>query len=345
MKKSTSFFLSGILIGIVVSCLAFAMIMRSQMSGDGGSAVRARTLKFAHGMPTTHPVHQGVQHMSEKLRELSGGRMKLVIFPAEQMGDETKCLEQVQMGTLTMTKTSSAPMGNFVSLMKLFSLPYLFRDSGHYWKVLEGEIGRELLEKLATRDDGKKSGMVGLGYFDSGSRNFYGKEPLIGVESLKGKKIRVMPDPVAMDMVEALGATPESIPFGELYTALKQGVVDAAENNPPSIATTRHYEVCKHLTMDGHSRIPDVIVISDKVWAELTEEERGWLREAMASATAYQRKLWADATDASLEEMKEFGLQVYEVDTAPYQEAVKPVVEKYAEGEIKTFYDRIQEVK
>ena len=341
MKKSSSFFISGLLIGCIVSCLIFAVISRNQFSEDNGQS-RPRTLKFAHGLATNHPVHAGIVHLGERLEEISDGKMKLVIFPSGQMGNETKCIEQLQIGTLAMTKTSAAPMGNFVSLMKVFSLPYMFNDADHYWSVLEGEIGSELLNRLSVRDDGKKSGLVGLGYFDSGSRNFYSKYPITGPADMKGKKFRVMRDPVAMDLVEALGGSPTPIPWGELYTALKQGVVDGAENNPPSITSSRHSEVCKYLTLDAHSRIPDMVVVSDKIWQRLNDQERDWVKQAMQEASAYQRKLWGEATEKALAEMKSEGVTILKVDTAPYREAVKPVVEKHAVGDIKLFYDRIQ---
>ena len=342
MKKSSSLFLSGLLIGCLVSCLIFAYLSRNQLSGGGAAQTRVRTLKFAHTLPTNHPVHAGIEHMAKRLEEISGGQMKLAIFPSGQMGDETKCIEQVQMGTLAMTKTSAAPMGNFVSIMKVFSLPYLFDDAGHYWEVLEGDIGQELLRKLAVRDNGKSSGFFGLGYFDSGSRNFYSVDPIRSIADMKGKKFRVMRDPVAMDLVEALGGSPTPIPFGELYTALKQGVVDGAENNPPSIVSSRHNEVCKYLTLDAHSRIPDIVVVSDKIWKRLSEQERTWLKQAMAEATDFQRELWGTATQAAMDKIKKEGGTILEIDTAPYREAVKPVVKKHAIGDIKVFYDRIR---
>ena len=134
--------ISGALLGTLLICAVLALVSRNQHKPDKG------TLKFAHGLPTNHPVHAGIVHLGERLEEISGGKMKLVIFPSGQMGDETRCIEQVQRGSLAMTKTSTAPMGNFVSLMKVFSLPYLFDDSEHFWRVLEGEIGEELLQRL-----------------------------------------------------------------------------------------------------------------------------------------------------------------------------------------------------
>jgi len=342
MKKSSSLFISGLLIGCIVSCLIFAGISRNQLTNNPNGNQHTRVLKFAHGLPTTHPVHLAVVYMNKRLEKISGGKMKLVIFPSAQMGDETKCIEQVQMGTLAITKISAAPMGNFVGVMKVFSLPYMFDDSAHYWSVLEGDTGKELLKRLSVLDNGKKSGFVGLGYFDSGSRNFYATYPIKTPADMVGKKFRVMRDPVAMDLVQSLGGSPTPIPWGELYTALKQGVVDGAENNPPSIVASRHEEVCKYLTLDAHSRIPDMIVVSQKVWDRLSEQEQGWLRQAMAEATTYQRGLWKKATEDALVQMKKDGVQVLNVDTTPYREAVQPVIKKYATGDIKTFYDKIR---
>jgi len=336
MTKKTSLIITSVLMSTIMICLILAIISRNQhLSGHG-------TLKFAHGLPTNHPVHKGIIFMGKRLEEISGGKMKLVIFPSGQMGDETRCIEQVQRGTLAMTKTSTAPMGNFVSLMKVFSLPYMFDDSDHFWRVLEGDIGQELLHRLSKLDSGKDSGFTGLGYFDTGSRNFYATYPIKSPSDMKGKKFRVMRDPVAMDLVESLGGSPTPIPWGELYTALKQGVVDGAENNPPSIVSSRHSEICKYLTLDAHSRIPDVVVVSNRVWNRLSQQERQWLTQAMREATDYQRELWKEETVKALENMKNDGVTILNVDTSPYRQAVQPVIKKYGKGEIKTFYDRIR---
>lgn len=341
MPKHISYLIVGLIAGCIATSLFFAYLSRNQIQANTGQH-HVRELKIAHALPMTHPVHEGIEFMATRLKEISGGRMEMIIFPSSQMGDETKCIEQVQMGTLAMTKTSSAPMGNFVELMKVFSLPYLFADAEHYWNVLEGDIGKEMLARLSIRDDGKPSGFIGLGYFDSGSRNFYSTTPILSPKDMIGKKYRVMRDPVAMDLVQSLGGSPTPIPWGELYTALKQGVVDGAENNPPSIVSSRHSEICKYLTLDAHSRIPDMMIMSEKIWDRLSSTEQKWLKQAMSEATIYQRELWGKATKEALEKMKEEGVTIYEVDKALYREAVKPVIEKYATGEIKEVYDRIQ---
>ena len=201
------------------------------------------------------------------------------------------------MNHIDATKVSAAPIGNFVPAYSVFSLPYLFRDEDHFWKVLEGPVGEEMLEVLATRGDGSPSGLHGLGYFDSGSRSFYTVNPVNSPSDLEGKKIRVMNDPVAMDMVQAMGGSPTPIAFGELYTALKQGTVDGAENNPPSFVTSRHYEICKHYMLNHHSRIPDVILIGSDVWDSLSSAEKSWLEQAIDHASKFQRELWKNVHD------------------------------------------------
>lgn len=175
-------------------------------------------------------------YMAKKAREKSSGRMVIQIFPNEQLGTEKENIEALQLGYLAATKISTAVMEGFVPRMRVFGIPYLFRDSEHYWKVLKGPIGKELLAS------GKGKGLRGLCFYDAGSRSFYAKKEIRSPEDLKGLKIRVMNSVMSMKMVGAMGGSPTPIPWGELYTALEQGVVDAAENNPPSFRTSRHYE-------------------------------------------------------------------------------------------------------
>lgn len=336
-------FILGFLTGIILTSILFTGISRHYRKHRDQDPMLL-SLKFAHALPTSHPVHLGIEHMAKRVFELSEGKMELIIFPSGQMGDETNCIEQVQRGTLDLTKTSAAPMGNFVETLKLFSLPYLFQDSDHYWNVLDGEIGKGVLQLLSERDDGSPTGFEGIGFFDAGSRNFYADFPIRTPSDLEGKKIRVMRDPVAMDMVAALGGSPTPIPWGELYTALKQGVVDGAENNPPSIVSSGHDEICKYLTLDAHSRIPDIVIMSSKTWNSLSGDQQNWLNQAMDEASLFQRKIWKESTEESLKEMKEKGVEVIEVDTQPFRDLVKPVISEYGKGRIGDLYEQIQEL-
>ncbi len=190
-----------------------------------------KTLKLAHGLDVTHPVHRGMEHMAAQLAEKSGGKMRIEIYPSQQLGTERQCLELLQIGSLAMTKVSAAVMENFAPNIQVLSLPYIFRDRAHHYAVLDGEVGQQLLQQS------EQYWLRGLTYFDAGQRSFYSKEPIRTPADLAGKKIRVQESVTAMNLVRALGGAPTPISWGELYTALQQSVVDGAENNPPSFYT------------------------------------------------------------------------------------------------------------
>ena len=330
----------GFLVGLVAASVLFALFQPK-----GGSAGRdVRIMKIAHTLPTSHPVHMGIEHFAERVKFHSGGRLQFDIFPNGQLGSETQTLEQMQSGTLDVAKVGGAELGSFVPVAKVFSLPYLFRDSGHYWSCLDGEIGQELLDVLSINGAGQPSGFRGLTYYDAGSRNFYAQKPILKPDDLTNLKIRVQNDPVALDMVQAMGASPTPISWGELYTALQQGVVDGAENNPPIFVTSRHFEVCKEFSFDHHSRVPDVLIISEQTWGSLNEQQHDWLRQAAAESSAFQREAWAQGVREALQVMQDEGVTVHEADPVLFMQATEAVRAKYAEGDIKLFVDRIQAV-
>jgi tripartite ATP-independent transporter DctP family solute receptor len=305
-------------------------------------AVSARpelVLKLAHGLPTAHPVHEAMLFMAERVAARSDGRMKVEVFPSEQLGTEKECIEALQLGYLAMTKTSSAPMEGFVPKMRIFGVPYLFRDADHLWKVLNGPIGKELL--LA----GEAKRLRGLCYYDAGARSFYTKNrPIETPADLTGLKIRVQNSVMSMRMVQAMGGSPTPIPWGELYTALDQGVVDGAENNAPSLRTSRHYEVCKYYILDEHTCLPDIVVIGTRVWNRMTPEQQRILQEAADESVAYQRKLWAEAEAADLKAVEEAGVTILRPDKGPFRESVRSVWEEFEGTEIGDLIRRIEEV-
>lgn len=276
-----------------------------------------RVLKMAHALPTDHPVHAGIVHMSERLGELSGGTMRIDIYPGGQLGSERELMELLQIGSLAMTKVSSSPMEGFVPAMKVFSIPYVFKDSDHFWRALNSEVGKNLLL------EGEKVRLRGLGYYDAGSRSFYMvKKPIQTPDDLTGAKIRVQQSQTSMRMVRALGGSPTPISWGELYTALQQGVVDGAENNPPSFYTSKHFEVAKYYTLNEHTFVPDIVLVSSHVWASLNEQQQTWLQQAMDESVVYQRKLWAEASDEALQQVKESGVEVIYPDKTLFADEV-----------------------
>lgn len=299
-----------------------------------------RTLKIAHSNDPSHPIHQGLLYLAEKAEEKSGGKLKIDVYPSAQLGQERECIELLQIGSLAMTKTSAAVMEGFSPNFKVLSIPYIFRDKEHLFKVLDGKVGEELMT------EGEKYWLRGVTFYDAGSRSFYTKDaPVEEPSDLVGKKIRVMPSNTAINMVEQLGGSPTPISYGELYTALQQGVVDAAENNPPSFYSSRHYEVCKYYSLNEHSSIPDLLLISTIVWNTLSEEEKQWLQEAADESAVYQRELWVKAEQESLEAVKAAGVTVTYPDKTKFAEKVEPLYDTYKnQPEVYDLIQRIQAI-
>jgi len=298
-----------------------------------------KSIKLAHSLPVSHPVHEAMVFMAEKVAENSNGKLRIEIYPSSQLGSERQCLELLQIGSLGMTKVSAAVMENFSPRLKVFGYPYLFRDNPHRFKIYDGEIGQQLLL------DGEEYWLRGLTYFDAGNRSFYTKEREINSpKDLEGLKIRVMQSPTAIEMVKTLGGAPTPISWGELYTALQQGVVDGAENNLPSFHTSKHYEVCKYFTLDEHTSIPDILAISTIVWDRLSDQEKNWLMDAVKKATVYQRELWAKAEDEAMKAIIEAGVKVTTPDKSVFESQSKGMIEDL-QNQDKELYDLAIEIK
>ncbi|EWH08421.1 TRAP transporter solute receptor, DctP family protein [Catenovulum agarivorans DS-2] len=296
-----------------VFCLSFLVVLTS----CGGEQQKV-VLRMGHTLDTEHSVHKAMVHMAERLQHYSNGEMDVVIYPSAQLGNEREMVELLQIGSLAMTKVSAATIEGFVPEMKVFSLPYIFQSREHRWRVLNGDVGQNLLNET------QKAHLVGLGYYDAGSRSFYMtdtrvKEP----KDLTGKKIRVMESQTAVKMVQAFSGAATPISFGELYAALQQGVVDGAENNPPSFYLSRHYEISKYYILNEHTSVPDVIVGSAHVYNNLTEQQQLWLKKAIQDSVEYQKQLWLEGELQALAEVKKAGVEVIYPDKTPFINAVQ----------------------
>ena len=344
-KKAWSFLTLGVLLGILLATLAFSALSRAPDDAAGASsaseASRDRVvLKLAHALDQKHPVHAAMVFMAQRLEEQSHGRVELQIFPNGQLGSETECIEQVQRGVLAMAKSSAAPLEGFIPEMALFGLPYLFRDEAHYWKVLQGEVGRALLTT------GEGVGLRGVCYYDAGSRSFYTiDQPVLTPSDLRGKKIRVMRSRTAMDMISQMGGAPTPMAWGELYTALQQGMVDGAENNPPSYHSSRHFEVAKQFALDEHTRIPDVLVFSQKIWLSLDPDVQRWVQSAANESVQFQRKLWAKKTEEAIQALRASGVTIHHPDAGPFRAQVQPMYQRLAGGKLADLVKRVREVR
>ncbi|NOY59438.1 MAG: TRAP transporter substrate-binding protein [Calditrichaeota bacterium] len=328
MRFSRFIFL--MIVAIITSVILF--------SGCNSGGKKVVTLKLAHGLSVEHPVHKALVFMAQRAYEKSDSTLKIDIYPNEQLGNEKECIEQLQMGSLAMTKVSTSPLEVFVPKFKVLALPYLFKNDEEKWKVLNGPIGKELLAA------GESEGLKGLCFFDAGARSFYtSKKPILTPADLKGLKIRTQQSPMAMEMVSALGGSPTPISWGELYTALQQGVVDGAENNPPSLFTSNHYEVCKYYSLDEHTMVPDIVLISTIVWKKLSPAHQKALQEAADETVPYQIKLWKKFVQESMDKMIAKGLKVYHPDKKLFIEKAQAMYKKYQGTEIGEMAKRIQE--
>ncbi|KAF0237487.1 MAG: TRAP-type C4-dicarboxylate transport system periplasmic [Prolixibacteraceae bacterium] len=298
-------------------------------------------LKLAHGLPTDHPVHHAMAFMAERAGEISEGKLTIEVYPAGQLGSEQQCVELVQIGSLAITKVSAAALESFADAYKVFGLPYIFKSKEHTFAVLDGDIGNDILVSTADK------WIRGLCYYDAGSRSFYTKsKPVNHPDDLSGMKIRVMQSITAVEMMRVLGGSATPISWGELYTALQSGVVDGAENNPPSLYTSRHYEVCKFYSLNEHTTIPDVLIISQKIWDKLTPQEQQWVKQAADESAVLQRKLWADSEEFSMAEVQKAGVVINYPDKQPFIDKVQPLIESYSNHPvIYSYIRRIREVK
>ena len=283
------------------------------------------TLRLGHGLDTSHPVHLAMEAFAQHLEASSEGRIQVVIYPSEQLGSEREMLELLQIGSLDITKTSASVLESFASEFRVFNLPYLFRDREHLFETLDGPVGRELLiAPMVNR-------LRGLCYYDAGSRSFYTRErPVLSPDDLTGLKIRTQESASAIRLVGALGGSPTPIAWGELYSALQQGVVDGAENNPPSFYLSRHYEVCRHYVLDEHTAVPDVLLIGTATWDRLTGADQKLVDEAAEHSSNLQRQLWATASQEALDAVIEAGVTVHRPDKRAFAEKVRPLLEEAA---------------
>jgi len=294
-------------------------------------------LRLAHSLDTKHPVHKAMEHMNQRLQVLSEDTMRIEIFPNGQLGNERELIELLQIGSLAMTKVSASPLESFVPVMQVFNIPYIFRNSQHYRAVLDSDIGRALLQAPTI------ARLRGLGFYDAGARSFYTvSHPIMTAADLAGLKIRVQESATALQMVTALGGAPTPIAWGELYTALQQGVVDGAENNPVSFYLSGHYEVCQYLTLDEHTSVPDLLLIGTFAWDALSEKQQDWLQQAATDSVIYQRQLWQLENDNALASIEAAGVKIIRPDIKEFQQPASTMHAAYAKTEVGNIINQIK---
>ena len=322
LRKLFSFAIMALMATVLLSCSA---------------SKNKKILFFAHSLPTSHPVHKGILVMQEALNKKSGGKLQIKIFPDGQLGSEREALELLQIGSIAITKVSASALSNFAPEYQITVIPYLFRDSEHLFKNLEGEVGKQMLES------GTEFLLRGICFYDAGTRSFYTKEkPVYSPDDLDGLKLRVQNDQMSVDMANTLGASATPMAFGELYTALQQNVVDGAENNIPTFVSSNHFEVCKYYIFDEHTMVPDVVIIGTKFWNLLSDEEKGWLDAAAKESVAKQKQYWQETVKENMKMLKEAGVEFIYPEKEPFVIKSKPVMERLLKNpKLKPIIDKI----
>ncbi|MFB3816981.1 MAG: TRAP transporter substrate-binding protein [Candidatus Methylomirabilales bacterium] len=314
------------------------LLMAAAVPAEAGAKF---VIRFNELNSNTHPMFRSDLHFAEVLAKKTNGAVEVKNFPSSQLGKGRDAIESCQMGTLEITQTMTANVSAFVPAFDVFTMPFIFRNREHQYRVMDGQVGKDLLNEL------KKVRLVGLYYYDAGSRSFYNaRRPIRSVEDVRGMKIRVPQSTVMVDTINALGAGAVPVEYAEVYSALQQGVVDGAENAPIAYLHMKHYEVAKYFSQTHHFRTPDVVVMSLSFWEKLGPEYQKAVMEAAREASLYERRLWNDEEEKALEELRAKGVQINDVpDIAPFQTKVKPVWDKYRAKLPKGLLERIAEVK
>ncbi len=284
------------------------------------------TWRMAEVHPLDYPTTQANIFFAETVRKMTNGRINIQVLYGGQLGGETETIQQTMAGIIQLNRTNAAPLSSFVDVLSVLSLPFLFRDKEHYWKVLDGPIGEQLLESM------KSAGLIGLTFYDSGARSFYTtKRPIQKLEDIKGLKIRVQNAPVFVEMIKLLGGTPIVMEYGQVYGALQTGVIDGAENNIPSYESASHFEVAPHYTFDMHTMVPEILFMNLAVWNSLSKEDQLIIKTAAHAASLYERKLWEQREKISLEKIKN-RVNLYYLtpeEFKRFQDAVQPLYKQY----------------
>ena len=332
MKTSTAMIAAG----LIVAATAFA-------SGTAFAQDKL-VLKASDVHPEGYPTVAAVENLGKKMSAATNGRITVQMYPSMQLGGEKEAIEQAQVGAIAFARVSVGALGPVVDDLNVFNLPYVFRNTEHAQKVMDGEIGKELLDKVTN--SGK--GIVGLCWMDAGARSFYDtKKPIKSMADLKGLKVRVMGNPMFVDMANSMGANGIAMGYDQVFTSLQTGVIDGAENNPPSFVFDNHYQVAKFYTIDEHLIVPEMLVMSKKIFDGLSKEDQALLVKFGKEAQQEERKLWDVYEKQAMDKAKAAGIQIIQVSAADkkaFQDAVKPVWDKYG-PKYADMVKRIQEVK
>jgi tripartite ATP-independent transporter DctP family solute receptor len=284
---------------------------------------------------------EAVERMGKKMEKDTNGRISIQMFPSMQLGGEKEMIEQAQVGALQIARISVGAMGPVVDDLNVFNLPFIFRDEKHMRAVIDGPIGQDMLDRITASP---QSRLVVLGWMDGGTRNVYSNKPVTKPADLKGMKIRMMGNPLFVETMNAMGGNGVAMGFNELYSALQTGVVDGAENNPPTLLAQNHYQVSKVYSLTGHLIIPEIFVFSKRTWDAMSKEDQALLKKHAREAQFEQRKLWDDYVGVAETKLKAAGVQFVTADKKAFYDATQPIRDKYG-AKYAALLKRIQDTK
>ena len=314
------------------------LLVAGMVAAGIATTVAAKEFRSSDVHPEDYPTVMAVKFMSDYIKQKTGGKDSIKVYTMSQLGSEKDTIEQTKIGALDFVRINVAPMNNICPETMVPTMPFLFRSKEHMRKVLDGPIGDEILKAC------EKQGFIGLAFYDSGSRSLYTvKKPVKSLADVKGLKIRVQQSDLWVSLLQAMGANATPMPYGEVYTALKTGVVDGAENNWPSYDTSRHFEVAKYYAITDHSMAPEMLLMSKKIYDGLTPQEQTIIRDAAKASVPYMRKLWDEKELESRKKVEAGGAQVVEVDKKSFQDAMKPVYDKFiSDPKMKDMVQKVQ---
>ncbi|HLY06001.1 MAG TPA: TRAP transporter substrate-binding protein [Rhizomicrobium sp.] len=294
------------------------------------SAQQKQVWKASDVHPLGYPTVEAVERMGKKLEKATDGRISVQMYASMQLGGEKEAIEQAQVGAIQLARVSVGALGPVIDELNVFNMPYLFRNTAHMQQVIDGPIGKELFDKI---NGSPKSGLIALCFMDAGARSLYDtRKPIVNIADLKGMKIRVMGNPMFVDMMNALGGNGVPMGYDQVFSALQTGVVDGAENNPPSFVFDNHYQVAKFYTLDEHLIVPEMVVFSRRTWDTLSKADQALLVKFGREAQMEERVLWAKYEKDALDKARAAGIQIIQIsdkDKKAFQDAVKPVWDKY----------------
>jgi TRAP-type transport system periplasmic protein len=313
----------------VVKLVATALFLGGGLAHitDAYAQVQTRTLRFPSASNKGHPQVQGVEKFAELVSQKSGGKITVRPFPGGTLGPDLQVVSAMQGGTIDLNVMNASLLAGNVKEMAVLDFPYLFDNAGEADAVIDGVIGKKLIDKLPAK------GLVGLAYWDLGFREMHTRsKPVAKADDLRGLKMRVIPTPIYVDFMNATGANAVPMPFTETYTALEQGAIDGMTNPLLNIPDGKYNEVSKHLTLTNHMYTPQIVIASKRTWDKLSEEERNILQEAATETTAFQRKVARDEAAKVLDQLRKAGMTIHELppeEVAKLREKAQPVIQKY----------------